>query len=164
MSFGVSIYPSKKGHFVSIGVWERRVSPKERERVWDWEGEGLTLRVFLFHFDLSLIPDHPTTSASHQHHVSLFSLSISLFIFLLTFLGFLSHPSLSFRSERVSSHPWLPSASSRSSRTCRKTHQLLAALVSFFFLHFTPHHDIFVSSNCAVKSSFFFSGLCLFRG
>ncbi|WVZ07572.1 hypothetical protein V8G54_020918 [Vigna mungo] len=115
----------------------------------------MTLRVFLFHFDLSLIPDHPTTSASHQHHVSLFSLSISLFIFLLTFLGFLSDPSLSFRSERLSSHPWLPSASSRSSRTCRKTHQLLAALVSLFLLLFTPHHDIFVSSNCAVKRSFF---------
>jgi len=78
MSFGVSIYPSKKGHFVGIGVWEREgfQRERERERVWDWEGEGLTLRLFLFHFDLSLIPDHPTTSASHQHHVSLSLFSI----------------------------------------------------------------------------------------
>jgi len=140
MSFGVSIYSPKKGHFVGIGVWEREREEfqRERERVWDWEGEGLRLRLFLFHFDLSLIPDHPTTSASHQHHVSLFSLSISLFIFSLTFLGFLSDPSFPFRSERLSSQPWLPSASLRSSRTCRKTHQLLAALVSLFLLHFTP--------------------------
>ncbi|KAG4949472.1 hypothetical protein JHK82_042685 [Glycine max] len=37
-----------------------------------------------------------------------------------------SDPSFPFRSERVLSLPWRQSASSRSSRTCRKTHQLLA--------------------------------------
>ena len=52
-----------------------------------------------------------------------------------------------FRYERVSSLPWLQSASSRSSRTCKKTHQLLAALVpllqplrsfpiKFYYFHF----------------------------
>ncbi|KAH1111804.1 hypothetical protein GLYMA_04G172600v4 [Glycine max] len=40
-----------------------------------------------------------------------------------------SDPSFPFRSEHVSSLPWLQSTSLRSSRTCRKTHQLLAGQV-----------------------------------
>jgi len=40
MSFGVSIYSPKKGHFVGIGVWEREREEFQRER----EGLGLGRR------------------------------------------------------------------------------------------------------------------------
>ena len=100
---------------------------------------GIALRLFLFSFDSSLIHNLPIQQPQPHTHtytrLSLSTLFSSLFPFSLSlsFLGFRSDPSFPFRSERVSSLPWLQSASSRSSRTCRKTHQLLAALVTLFF-------------------------------
>jgi len=163
VSFGVGIYPTKKGHFAGICecVRERASSFRHRERGLGLE--GLTLRLFLFSFDPSLIPNPPIQPPQPHTHIytclSLFPFSLSL-----SFLGFRSDRSFPFRSERVSSLLWLQSASSRSSRTCRKTHQLLAALVPLFFSIPLPHHDFFVRTIWDVIKIYFFPGFLFVLG
>lgn len=80
-----------------------------------------------------------------SHSVSSHSLTlrltiISSFSFLLFLSFFISRvpfwSRFSFRSETPKSLPWLPSASSRSSRTCRKIHLRPAAQVAFCWYEF----------------------------
>ena len=151
---------SEKGPF--CGYWcarKREKSFRERERGFgigkarDWRCVSSS--------SISIYPSFLIIQPP-QHHTNTMSLS-SLCLFPSLFFTHISRVSFSFsfsfRSERLSSQPWLPSASSRSSRTCRKTHQLLAALVSFFLLHFTPRTTFFcLLSLCREKVSFFFSG------